>query len=82
MDPSRIQAGKIYEEYDGPSRYVVELVPAGGRGATRVRWRRPGAFAENVMTQTLSTFAAAVRRELADEKADRAPALPNGGLSA
>lgn len=81
MEPGRIEAGKVYEEYEGPYRYVVELVSASGRSAARVKWRRPGAFADKVETQTLSSFASAVRRELAGEKADPSPALPNGGMS-
>lgn len=82
MDPSKIEAGKVYEEFEGPSRYVIELLPAEGRRAARVSWRRPGAFAAKVKTHTLSTFAAAVRRELPGAKVDLAPDLPNGGMSA
>ncbi len=81
MRPNDIRPGKIFADTTGASRYIVQVDPANGRKGARVIWRRPGAFATKLHTETLTKFFDSIVKEDFDTKVDRAPHLENDGMA-
>jgi len=76
-----IQAGKVYEDTEGVDRYVVSMAPASGRHQARIRWRRPGRYADRISEQTEAAFRREIRKENGAATVEPAPALHNDGMA-
>lgn len=76
-----VQAGKIYEDTEGVDRYVVSIAPASGRHMARIRWRRPGRYADRITEQTEAAFRREIRKENTAVVVEPAPKLHNDGMA-
>lgn len=81
MKPEEIEVGKVFLDRDGIGRYVIDIAKPANKKDAWVTWRRPGAFATKLESDTLRRFATSVLRLDTDQRADPAPDLPNRGMA-
>jgi hypothetical protein len=81
MKPEEIEVGKVFLDRDGIGRYVIDISTPTNKKQAWVTWRRPGAFATKVQSDTLRRFSTHVVKLDPDERVDPAPDLPNGGMA-
>lgn len=74
------RVGAMYLEIAGLLRFVIAVEAPTARRQERVHWRRPGAHADRIVSETFRQFAPQILREASDVAPDPAPALPHNGM--
>lgn len=81
MKPEEIEVGKVFMDRDGIGRYVIDITRPSNKKEAWVTWRRPGAFATKVASDTLRRFATSILKLDPDQRVDPALDLPNRGMA-